>query len=158
MALTTEFLDAVAKAGDRSSGPLIIPCPMPGNLGAFVPFSTFAEWRRLVLDLGLRRTVPDIVAMKFERSQKLHLLAWIDYDLVMAAELVAMTALELALKDRYLGKERVRRGKMLAEKVRKENREATKRETRAANSVSFTELLDYMVRYDGLTDDKVPMN
>ncbi|MDR3572018.1 MAG: hypothetical protein P4L81_07605 [Candidatus Pacebacteria bacterium] len=72
---------------------------MPGNLGALVSFSTFSEWRDFVLDLGLRRNVPDIVAMKFERSRKLHLLAWIDYDLIIAAELVAMTALELALKD-----------------------------------------------------------
>lgn len=94
MALTTEFLNAVAKAGDRSSIPLTIPWPMPGNLGGLLSFSTFAEWQEFVLDFAARRAVPDIVAIKFERSQKLHLLAWIDYELVMTAELVAMTALD----------------------------------------------------------------
>ena len=53
-----------------------------------------------MLDLGLRRVVPEIVAAKFERGQKLLLLAWIDFDLFTAGELIALTALELALKDR----------------------------------------------------------
>jgi len=101
MHLTTKFLDAVAMAKDRSSSPLIVPWPMPGNLGGCLSFSAFADWGAFVLDLSLRRTVPGIVTAKFERSQKLHLLAWIDFDLIKAGELVAMTALELALRDRY---------------------------------------------------------
>ena len=135
MHLTTKFLDAVAMAEDRSSNPLLVPWPMPGNLGGFRSFSAFAEWQAFVLDLSLRRTVPDSIASKFERSQKLHLLAWIDFDLIKAGELVAMTALELALKDRY-GNEAKRRN----------------------GSIHFADLLHHMVAHDGLTDDKVPMN
>jgi hypothetical protein len=79
MHLTSKFLDAVARAEDRSSSPLTLMWPMPGNVGGRVlSFSAFAEWQAFVLDLGLRCAVPDIVAAKFERSQKLLLLAWID--------------------------------------------------------------------------------
>lgn len=75
---------------------------MPGNAGGQVrTFSTFADWQAFVLDLGLRQTVPEIVAAKFERGQKLLLLAWIDFDLFTAGELIALTALDLALKDCY---------------------------------------------------------
>jgi hypothetical protein len=135
MHLATKFLDAVAMAEDRSSSPLILPWPMPGNLGGCLSFSAFAEWQAFVCDLSLRRVVPDIVTTKFERSQKLLLLAWIDGDLFVAGELIALTALELALRDRYVGKETERRRK----------------------SVSFADLLKYMVEQDGLTDAKVPM-
>jgi hypothetical protein len=38
MHLTTKFLDAVAMAEDRSSNPLLVPWPMPGNLGGFRSF------------------------------------------------------------------------------------------------------------------------
>ncbi len=102
MHLTTKFLDAVARAEDRSSSPLTLIWPMPGNVGGrLLSCSAFAEWQAFVLDISLRRAVPDIVAAKFERSQKLLLLAWIDGGLFLTGELVAMTALELALKDRY---------------------------------------------------------
>jgi hypothetical protein len=74
--------------------------PMPGHVGGqLLSLSAFADWRAFVLDLGLRRGVPDIVAAKFARGQKLLLLAWIDFDLFMAGELIALTALELALRD-----------------------------------------------------------
>jgi hypothetical protein len=62
MHLTTKFLDAVAMAEDRSSNPLLVPWPMPGNLGGCLSFSAFAEWQAFVLDLSLRRAVPDSVA------------------------------------------------------------------------------------------------
>jgi len=101
MRLTTKFLDAVAMAEDRSSSPLILPWPMPGNLGGFLSFWAFADWLAFVLDLGLLGVVPDTVTAKFERSQKLPLLGWIDFDFIKAGELIAMTALELALKDCY---------------------------------------------------------
>jgi hypothetical protein len=134
MHLTTKFLDAVAMAEDRSSNPLLVPWPMPGNLGGCLSFSAFAEWQAFVLDLSLRRAVPDSVASKFERSQKLHLLAWIDGDLFMAGELIALTALELAVKDRY------------GAKVKRPN-----------GSIHFADGLRYMVKQDGLTDAKVPI-
>lgn len=133
MNLSKNFLDAVA-AADQSRDPLVLPWPIPGNPGGFISFSNFAEWRDFVLRLSLRNTVPQIVAGKFERSQKLHLLAWIDFDLIKAGELVGLTTLELALKDRYGDKVKDKHGNM-----------------------PFTWLLRYMVEVDGLTDAKVPM-
>jgi hypothetical protein len=108
---------------------------MPGNLGGFVSFATFAEWRAFVLQLALRDGIPEIVAAKFDRAHKLHMLAWVDLDLIKAGELVALTTLELALKDRYGDKVRDKHGK-----------------------ISFARTLRYMVKCDGLTDDLVPMN
>jgi hypothetical protein len=100
MPLPPDYLDAIAGARDPSWGPLAMPWPMPGNLGGEVSFSTFAEWRSFVLALSPRRVIPEIVATKFERAQKLHVLAWLDVDLIKAGELIAMTALELALRGR----------------------------------------------------------
>lgn len=96
-------------------------------------------------DLGLRPNVPEIVAAKHRRAQKLYMLAWFDVDLIKAGELVAFTALELALNDRY-GDKAPARGK-----PRKPNL------TSKPPSNAFAGLLDYMVTHDGLTDDQVPM-
>ena len=60
------------------------------------------------------------------------MLAWIDADLIKAAELVALTALELAVTDRY------------AHLYRKRQR-------------SLSVLLKHMVEVDGLTDAAIPM-
>jgi hypothetical protein len=79
MHLTTKFLDAVAMAEDRSSSPLRVVWPMPGNVGGtLLSFSAFADWRAFVL--------------------------------------------ELALRDRYVGKETERRRKSVTEKAEKEKR------------------------------------
>jgi hypothetical protein len=86
------------------------------------------------VSLSLRKPTPQVVRAKFERGQKLHLLAWIDFDLIKAGELVALTTLELALKDRCGDKVRDKRG-----------------------HVQFARLLEYMPRHDGLTDQLVPM-
>jgi hypothetical protein len=51
---------------------------------------------------------------KFERAQKLHLLAGIDFDVIKADELVALTALELALQEPYAGVLKERRKKATA--------------------------------------------
>jgi hypothetical protein len=135
MRLRTDFIDAVAAAGERSGAPLIVPWPIPGNPAGFVSFSSFAEWAQFVERLGLRDGIPQIVAAKFERAQKLHVLAWIDFDLIKAGELVGLTTLELALTDRY------------GNKVRRDKR----------GNFSFAKLLRYMPERDDLTDDKVPM-
>jgi hypothetical protein len=128
MPLPPAFLDALAKAEDRSSSPLTFMWPMPRFPGGQpLSFARFADWRAFVLDLGLRRTVPDIVAAKFERGQKLLLLAWVDFDLFTTGELIALTALELALKDRYGLKVKRRQRKSL-----------------------FDDLLMHMVTADGL--------
>ena len=48
---------------------------------------------------------------------KLHVLASLDFDLIKAGELIALTALELALTDCYAGKESTRRRKLVAKKA-----------------------------------------
>jgi hypothetical protein len=93
-------------------------------------FGTVNEWRDFVLGLCLNHAIPEVVAAKFRRAQKLFFLGWIDIDLIKAGELVGLTALELALKDRYGNP---RGGPKLAN------------------------LLKYMVENDGLTDQKIPM-
>lgn len=87
-----------------------------GNPAAFLSFPTVNEWHVFVLSLSLRRGVPEIVARKFERAQKLLFLGWIDADLIKAGELVGFTALELALKDRYGNKNLAALLKHLVEK------------------------------------------
>ncbi len=135
MTLPPIFVEAIAAAAEKAKGPLIVPWPMPGALGGLVSFETFAEWLRLVESLGLPEYVPQTVTLKYMRAQKLLLLSWIDYDLVKAAELVALTALELALRDRY------------APRVKQ-----------AYGNVTLAHLLRYMPDHDGLTDDEVAMN
>jgi hypothetical protein len=132
MNVSDDLVRALAAAGDRSGNPLQIVWPMPGNPAGLIAFSTFSDWLGFMRRLGLLRMTPDIVRLKFERAQKLYLLAWLEFDLIKAGELVALTALELALMDRY--------GDKLSKKKR-----------------SFSDLLRYMVVQDGLTDAKIPM-
>jgi hypothetical protein len=112
MQLTDAFLKALAASADRSSAPLRTIWPVPGNPVGLVSFSTFDQWREFVSQLSLRRSVPDIVRLKFERGQKQHLLAWLDFDLIKAGELVTLTTLELALTDRYGHKVKVKNGRI----------------------------------------------
>jgi hypothetical protein len=136
MSFDPEYLAAVAAAASHFRGPLIVPWPMPGNLGGFVSFDEFPQWQGFVLNLGVPYRIPLIVSAKFERAQRLYLHGWMDADLIKAGELAALTTLELALKDRYGGK--VRRNKW--------------------GDYSFAALLRYMPEKDGLTDPIVPMN
>ena len=158
MPLPSDTLDAIANARDPSRGPLIVPWPLPGNLAGAVRFSTFAEWRSFILALSLGRAVPEIVASKFERAQKLYFLAWVDFDLIKAGELVALTALELALADCYAGKESGRRRELVAAKAEKEKRPIAKSELWWIGYTSFADLLKFMVERDGLTADQIAMN
>ena len=97
-------------------------------------FSTLDEWQKFIDGLSLKAGVVEIVALKFRRAQKIYFLGWIDADLIKAGELVALTALELALKDRYGA-----------------------RMKRSGGKSSLRDLLKYMVDSDGLTDDQIPM-
>ncbi len=69
-----------------------------------------------------------------------------------------MTALELALTDRYANAETQRRRKLVAKKAENENRTITKSERWWTEYASFADLLKYMVEHDGLTEDQVPIN
>jgi len=112
-----------------------VPWPMPGNLGGFVSFDRFDQWRAFVLQLGLRQKVPPIIAAKFDRAHKLLLLTWLDFDLIKAAELTVLTALELALRDQY---------GLQTKKI--------------YGNMKFGHLLRYLPEHGGLTDEKVAMN
>lgn len=113
-------------------------------------FSTATEWQSFVSNLGIHPGVPEIVAMKFRRAQMLYFLAWIYYDLIKAGELVGLTTLELALKDRYGNK-----GK---KSKKSDGRKDKKRKDKKCDErILFADLLNCMVRDDGLTDDKIPM-
>jgi hypothetical protein len=134
MQLSDNLSLAFAATADRSSEPLQMIWPVAGNPVGMITFSTFDEWHNFILDLSFRRAVPDIVRLKFERALCLHLLAWLDFDLIKAGELVALTTLELALTDRYGDKVRDKRGK-----------------------IYFHRLLAYMPKHDALTDAQIPI-
>lgn len=133
--LSDSFVSAARRAADDIAGPFVVPWPMPGSLGGFVSFETFERWKDFVAALSLHDRIPTIVSAKYARAQKLMLLAWIDADLLKAAEMIGLTALELALIDRY-------------------KPQAVKK----FGNATFAHLLRYMPACDGLTDDKVAMN
>ncbi len=129
----TVFLDVGLLSGAHREGPFVLPWPKPGNPGGFLSFHDASEWRDFILSLSLSPGIPEIVAVKFRRAQMLYFLAWLYYDLIKAGELVGLTTLELALRDRYGEMARgCKRGK------------------------SFADLLKCLL-LDGLTDDKVLM-
>jgi hypothetical protein len=158
MPLQPDCLEAIAAARDPSWGPLVTPWPMPGDIGGLVSFANFDAWRSFVLALSPRREIPTVVVRKFERAQKLHILTWLDFDLIKVGLQVGLTTLELALTDRYATAEAQRRRKLVARKAATRNREISKGEKWWAETFSFADLLRYMVEHDGLTEDQVPMN
>lgn len=132
-----DFLDTSLFADEPRSDPFVMPWPAPGNPAALLAFQSFPEWQAFVLARPLHPAIPQIVSDKFRRAQKLYVLAWIDFDLVKAGELVALTALELALKDRY--------GLLLHQQKKQGERR-----------MFLPQLLDYLVEHDGLSDASFP--
>lgn len=114
----------------RREAPFVIPWPVPGTPGAFLSFEQVDDWHAFIIALDLDPRIPLTIRAKFARALKLLYLAWIDFDLIKASELVAMTTLELALKDRYSGGGRL---------------------------PAFGKLLEAMVLTGGLTDAELPM-
>lgn len=143
----TEFLDALAAKLSARSEPLQLPWPMPGNLGAFGSFATVGQWRDCLADLSLRPGIPLIVTAKYCRAQKLYLVAWLDADLIKAGELIVLTALELALNDRY--------GGVVPARGKPQKFDPTK--PKKDQGKNFAGMLDHMVTKDGLTDDELPV-
>jgi hypothetical protein len=130
--------------------PLILYWPAAGVPLAQLEFASLEGWRSFVEGIALNPLVPDIARLKFQRALKLYYLAWIDGDLIKAGELVALTALELALNDRYGEQVPDRPKKKL--KAGQAPRLAVKPPQR-----SFAALLKNMVERDGLTDADIPM-
>jgi hypothetical protein len=139
---TTDPADITSVELDRSDCPFVIPWPQPGNLAAVLTFHQFSEWQAFVTARGLHPAIPQIVRDKYRRAQRLYLFAWIDADLVKAGELVALTALELALKDRY--------GALFCHRYA---RAGAKSKPRAP---SLHQLLEHLVIGEGLTDAELP--
>ena len=98
---TADLLDIASFNIDRSEAPFVMPWPQPGNPAALLAFHRFQQWQAFIAERGLPPAIPRIAGDKFRRAQRLYALAWMDADLVKAGELVALTALELALTDRY---------------------------------------------------------
>jgi len=108
------------------------------------------EWRTFVASLSLDPRIPDIVRLRFERAQKLFLLGWLDADLFKGAELVSLTTLELALRDRFgLAVPPVRRKKI--------DPSSPAALTPPPPRYSFKALLRHLVDEEGLTDAQIPM-
>jgi len=155
--LLSEADIAALRAWPRNSQtPFQFPWPMPGKPDAWLSFESFDQWLEKVTDLTLNEAVPRIVSGKYERAQKLLLLAWIDFDLAIAAQLVALTTLELAVTDVYGAKAdewAIKTG--LKHKPKKKKKK--KREDRVETPDLATKL-KYMVAEDQLTDAKIAMN
>jgi hypothetical protein len=147
MTLPSQFHEAVQAAAKCVTEPRYLPWPMPGNPGAIVHFETYVQWRDFFLRFDLHPGVPDIITGKFARALKLHLFAWIDFDLLKAGELVAMTALELALTDSYLPRATAHRKALAVAAGNKLPR----------GNATLADMLGYMVALDGLTDANIPL-
>ncbi|WP_461522229.1 hypothetical protein [Rhizobium leguminosarum] len=111
--------------------PFILPWPTRESPAALLEFASAGEWLAFLESRSLSPIVPHIVSAKYRRAQRLYALSWLDFDLIKAGELAALTALELALKDRYAGLMRKDRP-MIAD------------------------LLRYLVEKDGLSESKLP--
>jgi hypothetical protein len=137
---------AEISAAVTSPGPRWLPWPVAGNPGGHVDFASYAEWRDFFLQFALHPAAPNIVKAKFTRAMKLHLLAWIDADLIKAGELVVWTALELSLTDVYREKITAKRRAAAAANGKK-----------PSENVRLADLLRYMESDDGFTDAKIPL-
>ena len=149
MTITPEFLDALAHAAENS-GPRQIPWPQPGMPGGIVSFANFAVWQRIILGFRLPDGVPGDMVALFDRALKLHLVAWLDFDLITSGEMAALAALEHSLRDCYLGHFREEHNKAVVAKAAKAKRSPTLKENFRPESVSLAALLRHMHEHDGL--------
>jgi hypothetical protein len=134
--MENDFIKSIEVAAGQISRPLTVPWPERGKPNAFRTFNTFSAWRDFVLELRLRDTLPQIITAKYQRALKLHLMVWIDFDLIKVGEMAALAALELALKDRY------------GHRIKKN----------ARGELRFADLIRFVVEGDGLTEAKFPMS
>ncbi|TAU38386.1 hypothetical protein ELI44_30095 (plasmid) [Rhizobium ruizarguesonis] len=125
------MIDADILAGVKRSMPFVVPWATKQTPAALLEFSSPNDWLSFLEERSLSPYVPQIVSSKYNRAQRLYALSWLDFDLIKAGELVAITALELALKDCYAGRMSSKRPMLDA-------------------------LLRYLVNEDHLTDDALP--
>lgn len=154
MTWRTQFHLSVTEAAKFTPGPRKMPWPMPGNLGGFREFEKYLDWQQFVISFELRDGVPLNIRKGFERAQKLYLLAWIDFDLVPAADMTALSALEFAFRDCYFSHIRDRR----LDRANNSKIPASKRKKRSSEeTILLSELLKYALEHDGLSDNKIPI-
>jgi hypothetical protein len=85
------------------AAPLVIFWPSTDTPLAPLQFDRIEDWRNFVDAMSLNPLVSDVVRLKFG-ALKLHYLAWIDGVSDLGERTGWLTALELALNDRYGGK------------------------------------------------------
>jgi hypothetical protein len=113
--------------------PLTVPWPLPGNAGSIHTFDQKEAWLDFIRRFDLHTAVPRPTGSKYLRAQKLYAYAWLEFDFIKAGELVALSALEGALKDCY--------GKKVIEIKEDKSKEPM-----------LAELVEYMIEQDGLND------
>ena len=126
---------------------------LPGQLTVLRPdrecvysgqsFQYFEDWFGAIVALDLTAQVPAAMTHKWTRVQNVLLTAWIESDLLMVGDLIAFTALEYAVLDRY--------GHLALPRP-----QYNPKKPNALMRVSFSKALDYMVTGDGLTDAQLP--
>ncbi len=130
----SEHLELPLIAGATRNASFLLPWPLDGVPAGWLEFHTPEQWHSFVASLGLPNYIPEVVAAKYRRAQMLYFLAWLYGDLIKAGELVALTALELTLRDCYGHTVKGRRGQ----------------------EPDFATLLRCLQK-DGLTNEKIPM-
>ena len=132
--------------------PLVIPWPQERGIG-FPSFLEPEEWRNFIYSFNLHPGIPLQIIAKYHRAQKLYYLAWIDFDLIKAGELIALIALEMALKQRY-----GTRPDLVEVILPHEERWPSEKQKTAARKrkADFHLLLNYMVQKDGVTNEALP--
>jgi hypothetical protein len=80
----------------------------PGDFGqgtqnkAILPFANVCEWRDYLLTLQIRSNgIPSIYVDKFNIALRILFLAWVDANIIKAAELQALLSMECALHGAY---------------------------------------------------------
>ncbi|MBO9708082.1 MAG: hypothetical protein J7521_07710 [Caulobacter sp.] len=106
------------------------------------------------LDLDPTLPIPGVVRAKYRRAQRLYLLAWMDGDVLLAGEMIAFTALELALNDQ-IGPQVA----ALEAQKRKKPDKPIKAKVSATGQIStptLAALLDHLVTHQGISEADFP--
>lgn len=140
-----KFEVAMALCIDASNWPsfgrLTIPWPAPGVPNHIACFEKVSQWLDFLSQFDLHPAVPWPTATKYLRAQKLYAYAWLEFDFVKAGELMALAALEGALRDCY-GRKAV----------------AVRAEHKDRGEPMLAELMTYVIENDGLTDRIFPFS
>ncbi|NQE65307.1 hypothetical protein [Caulobacter sp. RHG1] len=149
LAEADEAMNALATWLADVPGGVCIFWPSPTSPAALTSFPTIDAWRRALeaLDLDSACAAPAVVRVKYRRAQKLYLLAWADADVMLAAEIVAFTALELALNDRF---------GLLVKALSPPRKKKEPSATGMIATPPLSDLLDHLVTHQGIRELDFP--